>query len=52
MSTTPPSKTGPKGRAARPPQTRQDRLKAALKSNVARRKAQTRRRKPADEQDK
>jgi len=45
-------KVAPKG-ATRGPQTRDDRLKAALKANMARRKAQARARSDRDaEQDK
>ena len=40
-------KTAEKGRS-KPPQTREDRLKAALKANMAKRKAQARARKAAD----
>jgi len=38
----------PKSKSAKPADTRQDRLKRALKTNLAKRKAQARARKPGE----
>ncbi|WP_202898653.1 hypothetical protein [Actibacterium atlanticum] len=46
------SDTPGKAKPGQTAQTREDRLKQALKANLARRKAQTRARKAASEQDK